>query len=466
MLSRARDRYLLALQHQDYRTLWIANSCAGGAAWALIIARGWLAYEITDSSTWVGIVTFATMVPRLFATPVLGFLADRFDRQTLLSWTFTFNLTHNVALAMLVMLGFTDGAAGLWILLFLSFANGILRSSQMTTTSSLIPNLVPKEHLLNAIALNQATQQGSRMVGALALIPLLAWLDIHTAFWLCSGLYLLGLVQVNGISTRSTGRMDPEKGFFSNLVAGFTYVYRRPLVLAMVLLVVAHCSLVMSYESILPAISVDKLGSGSVGVSYLIAGVGAGALAASIFIAGVGNEVTRGRLFLFFGFTSGIGPILLALSSSRELSIAAMIIMGVNQAGFMTISHAIIQSIIDDSVRGRVAGVYSMHVGGSMAVTNLINATLADVFNAPVVLIAGGILFIFAISISMGNFSLRRIYFPQAIAVPATWTRPAEAGTQPTSPGPHVCYNCVLSPRPMSEEKRLWPRQTVSWPVT
>ena len=86
---------------------------------------------------------------------------------------------------MLVMLGFTDGAAGLWILLFLSFANGILRSSQMTTTSSLIPNLVPKEHLLNAIALNQATQQGSRMVGALALIPLLAWLDIHTAFWLC-----------------------------------------------------------------------------------------------------------------------------------------------------------------------------------------------------------------------------------------------------------------------------------------
>ena len=420
MLARIRDKYLLALQHPDYRTLWIANSCAGGAAWALIIARGWLAYEITDSSTWVGIVTFATMVPRLFATPVLGFLADRFDRQTLLSWTYTFNLTHNIALAMLVMLNITDGTAGLWILMFLSFTNGILRSGQMTTTSSLIPNLVPKEHLLNAIALNQATQQGSRMLGALAIIPLLALVDIHAAFWLCSGLYLVGLMQVQRISTRSTGKMDPERGFFSNLAAGFTYVYRRPLVLAMVLLVVAHCSLVMSYESILPAISVDKLGSGSVGVSYLIAGVGAGALAASIFIAGVSDEVMRGRLFLFFGFSSAIGPILLAFSSSRELSIAAMIIMGMNQAGFMTISHAIIQSIIDDSVRGRVAGVYSMHVGGSMAVTNLINATLADVFNAPVVLIAGGVLFMFAITISVGNFSLRRIYFPKPAAVAAT----------------------------------------------
>ena len=419
MLSRARDRYLLALQHRDYRTLWIANSFAGGAAWALIIARGWLAYEITDTYLWVGIVTFATMVPRLFATPVLGFLADRFDRQTLLSWTYTFNLSHNVVLAMLVMLGYIDGAAGPWILLILSFVNGILRSGQMTTTQSLIPNLVPKEHLLNAIALNQATQQGSRLLGALSIIPLLGLVEIHTAFWLCSGLYLAGLVQVNRISTRSRGKMDPERGFLSNLMAGFTYVYHRPLVLAMVLLVVAHCSLTMSYESILPAISVEKLQAGSVGVSYLIAGVGAGALAASIFIAGVSSEVTRGRLFLFFGFTSGIGPILLALSSSRELSIAATVIMGINQAGFMTISHAIIQSLIDDSVRGRVAGVYSMHVGGSMAVTNLINATLADVFNAPVVLIAGGLLFIFAITISMGNFSLRRIYFPRAVAVPA-----------------------------------------------
>jgi len=421
MLGRTRERYLLALQHPDYRTLWTANAFAGGAAWALIIARGWLAYEITDgSSTWVGIVTFATMVPRLFATPLLGFLADRFDRQTLLSWTFTLNLTHNVALAMLVMVGYIDGAGGLWILLFLSFANGILRSGQMTTTSSLIPNLVPREHLLNAIALNQATQQGSRLLGALAIVPLLALLDIHTAFWLCSALYLAGLVQVRRIATRSTGKMDPESGFLSNLVAGFDYVYRRPLVLAMVLLVLAHCSLTMSYESILPAISVDKLGAGSVGVSYLIAGVGAGALAASIFIAGVSNEVTRGRLFLFFGFSSAIGPILLAFSTSRELSIAATVIMGANQAGFMTISHAIIQSIVDDSVRGRVSGVYSMHVGGSMAVTNLINASLADVFNAPVVLIAGGLLFMVAISFSVGNFSLRRIYFPKAVAVPAT----------------------------------------------
>ena len=88
MLRTARDRYLLALQYQDYRTLWTANLCAGSAAWALIVARGWLAFEMTDgSSLWVGLGTFGAMAPRFFATPIIGFLADRVDRQTLLSWT-------------------------------------------------------------------------------------------------------------------------------------------------------------------------------------------------------------------------------------------------------------------------------------------------------------------------------------------------------------------------------------------
>ena len=113
-------------------------------------------------------VTFAAMVPRFFATPLIGFLADKLDRQTLLSWTYFFNFSHNVVLALLVM----TGLVGPWLLVVLAMTNGTLRSGQMTTTQALIPNLLPRENLLNAIALNQATQQGSRLVGALAIAPL------------------------------------------------------------------------------------------------------------------------------------------------------------------------------------------------------------------------------------------------------------------------------------------------------
>ena len=407
LLSTTRDRFLLALQYQDYRNLWIATTFSASAAWALIIARGWLAFEITDGSLWVGIVTFAAIVPRVFSTPISGFLADKFDRQTLLRWIFALNMVNNVALAVLVM----SGNAGPWMLTIMALINGTLRASQMTTASALIPNLVSKEHLMNAIALNQATQQGARMVGALAIVPLLGFVNIESAFWLCSGFYLLGFFQVSKVKTRSTGVINKSQSFLANLFEGFVYVYQRPLIMSMVLLVLAHCALTMSYESLLPAISDDKLGAGSVGASYLIAGIGGGALLASIFMAGVRSQSLRGKLFIIFAFSSGLGPLLLALSDSPTLSIAATVIMGINQAGFMTISHTIIQSLTEDHVRGRVSGVYSVHVGGSMAVTNLANAAIADVFNASAVLVVGGLIFVVIVFFSLGSGSLRKLYF-------------------------------------------------------
>ena len=96
----------------------------------------------------------------------------------------------------------------------------------------------------------------------------------------------------------------------------------------------------------------------------------------------------------------------------REVSILATVMIGATQAGFMTISHTVIQSLTDDSVRGRVAGVYSVHVGGSMAVTNMIGAAIADVFTAPAVMVVGGLLFLAVVVLSLGSGTIRRIYFP------------------------------------------------------
>ena len=393
------NRFLLALEHKDYLTLWTANLCAGAAAWALIVSRAVLTDELTDLYVWVGAVTFAAMIPRVFSTVITGFLADRFNRQTVLQWTYTLNLAHNLLLAFLVMIGL----ANVWWLVALSLLNGTLRSAQMTTTQSLVPNLVPRSVLPNAIALNEATQQGSRFVGGMVAWLIALYFGTEPVFWACAVLYAIGLVQVARIATRSTGRMDARRGFFGNLIAGFGYVYTHPQVLAMILIVLAHCAFTMSYESLLPIVAQEKLGTGEEGAGFLIMGVGIGALLTAVWLAGVSNDRTRGKLFLIFGVTSGVGPMVLAISSDPLLSLAATVAIGMNQGGFMTITHTVIQSIVDDSVRGRVSGVYSFHVGGSMALANLVNAglvnvgTLFDIFSfltAPLVLSAGGALFI------------------------------------------------------------------------
>ena len=412
MLRTISDRFLLALQYQDFRTLWTANLLAGASAWALIVARGWLAYEITGSSLWVGLVTFMAMAPRVFAAPIIGIVADRFDRQTVLAWTYGLNLAHNIALAVLV----TMDQAGPWVLVIFALINGTIRTSQQTATQSLVPNLVPKEHLYNAIALNEATQQGSRFFGPAAIGVLLVFTsNVPAAFWLCSGFYLVGLIQTLRISTRSRGEVDRSKSFAQNMLAGFNYVYSNPLVLAMVLLAVFHCSLTMSYESLLPVLSEEALSAGFSGVSLLMSAIGAGALVSSVTLAGIGNNATRGRLFLILGVVSGISYVGLGVSSLAGMSLAAAVLLGASTAGFMTVTHTIIQTIVPDGIRGRVSGIYNMHVGGTMAAANLMNGALSDWFNTPVVMAVTGVGFTLAVSLSVINLPLRRIYFPKFV---------------------------------------------------
>jgi MFS family permease len=138
--------------------------------------------------------------------------------------------------------------------------------------------------------------------------------------------------------------------------------------------------------------------------------VGAGALVTSITLAGIRSEVTKGKLFLYFGIVSGIAPVILALSGNMPLALVGAAAMGASQAGFMTITHTIIQSIIPDHIRGRVGGIYSVHIGGTMATVNLLNGSLADFVHAPLLLIVGGISFVGIVILSTQYPTMRRIY--------------------------------------------------------
>ena len=400
--------YLASLAFADYRTLWTANLSAGAAAWALIVARGLLVYQLADTnqSLWVGVVTFGAMIPRLLISPFSGYLSDRFDRRGVLASMFALNLGHNLVLGILVLTGNVE----IWHVVILSVVNGTARAAQMPAGQALIPNLIPRRLLLNGIALNQATMHGSRLLGPAAIAPLLATVGPAGAFFLCTGFYAISLVQTLRIRTASTGVMDKTQNFFGNLAAGAVYVYKTPNLRAIMFLALFHCGLTMSFESLLPVLSLEKLNAGNAGFAYLMMAVGAGALVSSLSLAGIQSEVTRGRLFLYLGLFSGVTPIILGLSTSIPMALIGAALMGVSQAAFMTLTHTMIQTIVTDNVRGRVGGIYSIHIGGMMATANLFNAGLADYLNAPVLLIGGGLAFIAVMLVSWQYRSLRLIY--------------------------------------------------------
>ena len=418
------SRYLASLGSLEFRKLWTATLCSQSASWALIVARAALVLQLTDSAAWTGYVTFAAMIPSVVVSPVAGYLADRFNRRTVLACAYSLNVADNLVLAIIVVTGLVEP----WHILILAAVTGSARSTQMPAAQALLANMVPRNRLLNAVSLYQVTFHGARFVGPFLILVVL-WTTGHQnwVFFLCAGLYVLGLSMVFSIRTVSKGVVEAGKFsdvFFRNLLAGLNYMYRHPLVLSIVLLVVAHCGMTMSFESLFPVLSLDKLGTedgasimGS--ASYLMVGYGAAAMVTALLLAGVQSDRARGQLLLWLGILSGATPVALALSPNLELATLSAAGMGAAQGGFMTLSHAMLQTIAPDAIRGRLMGVYNWHTQGFMAGFNLVNGTLAGftALSAPIILAAGGVGFVIVVTLSLGRVPLRQLY---ARGMPAT----------------------------------------------
>lgn len=378
--------------------------------WTLIVANAWLVLERSDSSGWVGIITFASMIPFLLVSPIGGLMADRFDRRNLIFVTFVAVAINVGVLAFLAIAGVVQ----LWHVAALSFSVGVFRSIQEPTIQALIPNQVPREDLLNAITLNSASRHGARFFGLLAAAPLLAvdFIGVNGVLVLSALFQVVGAVQMTRTRTVSRGETRPEHGVLRSMVDGLVYIYTNRTIALFIVIVAFHCALVMSFESILPILSREDLGAkdGSI-LGYLVMGFGVGALIGTLLLAGMRKERRKGQLLMWTGLFSGITPIMLALSPTVPLAILATAAMGASQATFMVITNTYVQTVAPDRLRGRISSLYTLHAGGIMAFSNLGYGFTADAFSAPPILLVTGVIFIVVlVALSAGQPVLRQVY--------------------------------------------------------
>ncbi|MAF54138.1 MAG: MFS transporter [SAR202 cluster bacterium] len=402
--------HFASLKHHGYRNTWAANLWSGAAMWTFIVAVSWLVLERSDSSGWVGVVTFSAMLPFLLASPIAGLLADRVDRRHLAVVALAGGV---VVMSAVTILTITD-AIEIWHLAALVFINGILRSMLEPAVQSLIPNQVPREDLLNAITLNSATRHGGRFFGLLVSAPLLAVdsIGISGVLVLCVAFQVASSYQMFVSRTVSKGESAPEQGLARSFVDGLVYIYTNRTIAIFILLVAFHCALVMSFESILPVFSREVLGAkdGST-LGFLIMAYGIGSFVASILIAGMRSEKNKGRWLLWSGLLSGVTPAMLGFSPVLPLAIVAAAGMGASQSVFMALTNTYVQTIVPDRLRGRISSLYLLHAGGVMAFANLGYGFLADVFSAPPILIVTGTMFVAVVlGMALSQADLRRVY--------------------------------------------------------
>jgi MFS family permease len=399
------DRFFAALQYREFRTLWSANASAQAGAWALIVIRGWLIFEETDSSLFVGLATFAAMGPQFIVPPVIGVLADRIDRRTILLWAYTVNFLQAVALFAFA----AGGMLSVGLLVVFSLINGTARAAQLPTSQAMAASLVPRESLLQALSLNASTQHGSRLIGPGLVTPLLSIAGAPAAFALCVLLYGAGLVQIRSLTPRKPAQVSSES-LLTNFMSGLSYVYMRPVLRFMIILAIFHCALTMAFESLLPAFVHEDLHMHTSGFGTLMLGVGVGSFISSVLISGVHTSRARGNTLIAMGLLSGIGQVLLSLTGTIWVALAAAALMGGAQAAFMTIAQAVTQSIAADEFRGRVASINSFSLGGMMAIVNLLNGSLDAYLGASRLLFWEGTIFVLIVLLSLLVVSGRRVY--------------------------------------------------------
>ena len=404
----AMDRLIPALAHRDYRIMWFGHVAGESSSWALAAAEGWLVFNLAENnpSSWVGALFLAAMLPWFVVPVIVGFLTDRFARRDILALAYVISLLHALALTVLVF----TGAVQIWHVLLLAFVNGSARAVHMGAIEALAADLVPRDDLPNAYTLVNAGYYATRLIGPGLIAPLMGVVGLKWIFLTSAGFYGVGLLLVLQILTVSTGIVEPGRSLVYNALSGFRYVYSHRVLRSVIFLVMFHCTLVMSFESLLPAISSNRLGAGGAGVAYMHMMVGLGALLASFALAPIRGEGLLGRLLLLTAVVSSLGNVVLGIAPNLPVAALGTVVIGVSHTGFMTIATIMIQSMAPDSLRGRITSIYLIHAGGIMGFSYFANGALADVFDPTWILTVGGLGFLGVVVASLFISTPRRLY--------------------------------------------------------
>jgi MFS family permease len=395
---------LPATRHRDFRALWGGTASSAIALWTLLLGNAWIVKELSDSNRWVALSTFASMSPFLLA-PFGGVIADKFDRRILVRWTRVAALGVTLALFLLAL----TGVLNVWMVIGLALLQGCVRAVEIPSDQALLAAVVPTEDIGNAVTLSTMTQQGSRAVGPLLAAPFLTTVGVEGAYGVAALFTLLSFTSIWRVRTSSYGGVAQLGAVIHNLAEGVRYVRHTGPVLAVFLLVSAHCALTMSYDAMLPGFASDHLHQRSA-FSLLNAGVGIGALIGTAWLSFWPSR-RRGRIYLLAGLASGVTTIMMSLAGTVPTAVTTAVLMGASQVPFMALSAVLLQEVVPDAVRGRVMSFYLMSAGGIMAFANLGFGSLADVVEVPALFLLPGALFtVIMLTTLVAGSNLRRTY--------------------------------------------------------
>ena len=379
-----------SLRYRDFRFLWATSFFNAAGVWIQQITLGWLVYDITESAFLTSAVQGIRALPFLLVGPVAGVLADRMDRKRLLIINEFFLSSLAFGFAILVAAGVVRDHVGL--IFAFSFLSGVGWALNQPVRQALVPAVVPRESLMNAISLNTAAFNLTRILGPAIGGVLIALFGPAVNFFIQSLAYfsVFLLVLPIRIPPHHTPVNAPRKSMAGDLLDGLRYVAKERTILALIMVALIPSLFMMPFtQGLMPVFAEEVLDAGPTGLGILLASSGVGALVGTLSLATLGNFPRKGALLILAAALAGLGMMGFSQTTWLPMSMFALAILG----GFQMIYHAtnntVIQLIASDEYRGRVMSIYLLDRGLVPAGAFLAGG-LAQVYGAPTAILAAG----------------------------------------------------------------------------
>jgi len=377
----------IALRHRNFRLFWFGQLISLVGTWMQSVAQGWLVLQLTNSPFLLGLVGAVASAPMLVFSLFGGVLADRIDKRN------TLVVTQSTAMLLAFALAFltSTGLIKIWQILILAALLGTVNAFDAPTRQSFVVEMVGKEDLLNAIALNSSIFNGARIVGPALAGVLISLVGIGGCFYINGFSFIpviIGLLLIQRIATPNPLSSD---SIWKHFLEGISYIYSRPMVLALVSLVAIMSIFGMPYATLMPIFARDILNVGASGLGILMAASGIGALIGALSLASIGNYPHKGRLVLVGGILFSLSLILFSLSQTFPLSLLLLIVVGCSIVAQNATINSLLQTIVPDHLRGRVMSVFTFMFLGMLPFGSLQAGALANRWGAPFAVVVGGV---------------------------------------------------------------------------
>jgi len=373
------SRTFSSLRHINYRYLWLGTVFMSAGQWIQQVTLGWLLYDLTGSAVLLGMLNGLRALPFLVASPVAGVAADRMDRRLLILGAECVLMLTAIAMGLLVATGYLK----IWHLFVFTLVTGISWACVDPIRQSMVPMLVPKKDLMNAVALNSAAFNMTKVIGPSLGGILIVAFGVAGNFFIQGLTYIGVLLFVYWMVVPATPPQARQSSAFANLKEGLVYVWSNPTIFALMMAALVPRIFAMPFQTLMPVFQKDVLKVGPEGLGILLAAPGLGALLAGLMLAALANRVRRqGVLMLVSLVLLGVMMNLFSWTTSFPLAILALIGEGACQIFYMATTNTMLQMIVPDHLRGRVMSIYSLD-RGLMPVGALLAGVMAHLVGAP-----------------------------------------------------------------------------------